>query len=232
MSNLTHRTLRQLGLDHNPLLLVSQNLTRAGMTAFLRGWCGMQIEGTEVFHQVPQFILAPTHASHLDFWAVLEGLPAPLRRRTYIAAAQDYFYANPWRRWATHLFSYHNFAFNRRTRSPQEYRHLGAMLAQGLSLLIFPEGSRTSDGRLQAIKPMVSMLAVDRSVPLIPVVVRGTHAVLPRGRFFPLPHPIRVTFGRPIQNVFIRPGESFHQSLHRVHAELVSRINEMWNSPA
>jgi 1-acyl-sn-glycerol-3-phosphate acyltransferase len=161
----------------------------------------------------------------LDFWAVLAGLPGSLRRQTFVAAAKDFFYT-PRKRWLTRFLAFHTFAFDRNVHSPQEYRRLGACLQQGLSLVIFPEGSRSRDGRLQNLKPIAAMLAADTGVPLLPVSVQGTHAALPPGRFWPRRHPICVTFAAPIATVPL-PGESFHARIHRINQELLARIQRL-----
>jgi 1-acyl-sn-glycerol-3-phosphate acyltransferase len=218
-----------LKIPDNAFFSASQALAYAGMHLVLRHWCGLRIEGIENLSRVSQFILAPTHASHLDFWAILEGLPRALRQKTYVAAASDYFYATRLRRCFTRLLAYHNFAFDRTLRSPQEYRRLGGLLQQHRSLLIFPEGTRSRDGRVHLFKPLPAMLAVDQNVPLIPVIVQGSHAALPPGRFFPRRRPIRVVFGQPLTPTPMRPEETFHLAVRRVQQELVDKINEMWH---
>jgi len=100
------------------------------------------------------------------------------------------------------------------------------LLQAGLSLLLFPEGSRSRDGHPQAFKPIASMLAADTGVPLIPVTVRGTFASLPAGRWLPRRRPIRVAFAHPIV-----PSEetgavtgSFHARIRRIQLMLETAI--------
>ena len=171
---------RQLGIAPGFLATACQQLVFAGMRHWLWQRCALQIKGGENLTGISQAIFAPTHTSHLDFWAVLAGLPKPLQQKTYVAAAKDFFYT-PQKRWLTWLWSYHNFPFDRQSVSPQAYRHLGQLLQQGLSLMIFPQGSRARDGRLQPPKPIAAMLAADQNVPLLPVAVQGTHGALPPG---------------------------------------------------
>lgn len=58
--------------------------------------------------------------------------------------------------------------------------HCRAHLARGAPVLIFPEGTRSPDGRLQAFKDGAFRLALDAKVPLIPVVIQGTHETVPK----------------------------------------------------
>ena len=73
-------------------------------------------------------------------------------------------------------------------------------LAEGSSIMMFPEGTRSKDGRLKAFKPGAFRLALDCRVPILPIVIEGTGDALPkagyvlRGR-----HPIRVRVLEPIE---------------------------------
>ncbi|GEJ59545.1 lysophospholipid acyltransferase family protein [Anaeromyxobacter diazotrophicus] len=58
--------------------------------------------------------------------------------------------------------------------------HCRAHLARGAPVLIFPEGTRSQDGRLQAFKDGAFRLAHEAKVPLIPVVIQGTHETVPK----------------------------------------------------
>lgn len=74
-----------------------------------------------------------------------------------------------------------------------------AVLAEGRALLIFPEGTRSLDGELQAAKSGAGLLALKSGVPVVPIRIRGARDVLPRGAKWPRggAH-IRVRFGRAI----------------------------------
>jgi 1-acyl-sn-glycerol-3-phosphate acyltransferase len=215
-------------IKENGLFETTRSVARAVMGRWLRTYGSLEISGADIFNRIPQCILAPVHASHLDFWAVLESLPQALRHKTYVAAARDYFYASWARLGITRLFSYHNFPFDRHARSTQEYRKLCQLLQSGLSLLIFPEGSRSRDGQLQAFKPLVSMLAVEQNIPLIPVMLRGTREALPAGRFWPRRAAIRVIFGAPV-SVGTTSSETFHARVRRVQQELVDKTKKLWH---
>ena len=65
-------------------------------------------------------------------------------------------------------------------------------------VLIFPEGTRSRDGRVAALKPGLCALARRAQVPLIPIALDGAFEVLPRGRWWPRRTTVRVCFGDPI----------------------------------
>jgi 1-acyl-sn-glycerol-3-phosphate acyltransferase len=68
----------------------------------------------------------------------------------------------------------------------------------GKSLAVFPEGTRTPDGRLQEFKPGAFKIALRAGVPVVPVTIRGTFALLPKTTLAPRPGPVDVFIGEPI----------------------------------
>ena len=72
-------------------------------------------------------------------------------------------------------------------------------LADGRALLIFPEGTRGDEGVVRTAKAGAGMLAVLSGAPVVPVYVKGSGRAWPRGRRFPRPHKVTVTFGEPLR---------------------------------
>lgn len=68
-----------------------------------------------------------------------------------------------------------------------------ATLERGHSIFIFPEGSRTDDGRVAKFKKGAFVMADALDVPLLPVTIDGAYYILPKGEWFPKPHPITLT---------------------------------------
>jgi 1-acyl-sn-glycerol-3-phosphate acyltransferase len=72
------------------------------------------------------------------------------------------------------------------------------VLREGGALLVFPEGTRGEEGILRPAKPGAGMLAVLSGAPVVPVYISGSGRALPRGRKFPRPARVTVTFGPPL----------------------------------
>jgi 1-acyl-sn-glycerol-3-phosphate acyltransferase len=81
------------------------------------------------------------------------------------------------------------------------YESAGRTIRGGRCAVVFVEGTRSRDGRLQSFKKGPFVLAIVAQVPVIPVVVVGSFHVLPRGSIRPRPGPIVVRIGQPISTI-------------------------------
>jgi long-chain acyl-CoA synthetase len=143
-------------------------------------------------------LLVANHTSHLDSVSVLAALPRRLRRRTRVAAAADYFFTRAWLGTFASLVL-GAFPFHREGAVSASLATCGDLVDQGCSNLIFPEGTRSRDGGLAPFKPGIGLLARELGVPVVPVHLAGLHAVLPKGRRWPRPGPVRVSIGQPLR---------------------------------
>jgi len=71
-------------------------------------------------------------------------------------------------------------------------------LAAGNAVLIFPEGARSFDGRLQPARAGLGLVVVKSAAPVVPVRIWGSHEAYGRGRLFPRPRRITVKYGSPL----------------------------------
>ncbi len=172
-----------------------------------------RIEGAEWVRGLERpAILAANHVSHADTSLLLYALSQRVRERTVVAAAADYWYRRPWLGRFVSLWL-NTFPFSR-TGGPQAVLSSSSqLLKSGWNLLVYPEGTRSPDGRLQDFKPGVGFLATETGAPVIPMHVRGSHRVMPKGRRLPLPAPVTIRIGKPLQP---RRGETARGFTERV----------------
>ncbi len=71
------------------------------------------------------------------------------------------------------------------------------VLSQGYSIFIFPEGSRTLDGKIQKFKKGAFVMASELDCPILPVTIDGAFNVLKRGNYIPYPSKIKLTIHKP-----------------------------------
>jgi 1-acyl-sn-glycerol-3-phosphate acyltransferase len=72
------------------------------------------------------------------------------------------------------------------------------MIGQGASLIIFPEGTRSRDGRVARFKGGVFLLAIESGLPVVPVSVSGSRHVMRKGRLMTCPGHVILTVHEPI----------------------------------
>jgi 1-acyl-sn-glycerol-3-phosphate acyltransferase len=73
-----------------------------------------------------------------------------------------------------------------------------AALKNGMPLVIFPEGGRTSDGRIQTFLSGCAFMAIKAQVPLVPLTLVGTYELLPIHTYHLMPRPLKIIAGDPI----------------------------------
>jgi 1-acyl-sn-glycerol-3-phosphate acyltransferase len=161
----------------------------------------VHVKGIEMLAEAdPPALLVANHTSHLDTLVVLRTLPPRWRNRVAVAAAADYFYAQPWIGAGVSLlvnaFPFRRFAPASHVKDTLE--HCAWLGEHGWSILLYPEGTRSTTGEMKPFKGGVGMLALHLGVPVIPIYTEGLAHVLPKGRLVPQPGPITITFGRPL----------------------------------
>ncbi len=77
-------------------------------------------------------------------------------------------------------------------------RAIRLMKERGYSFLVFPEGTRSRDGALQAFRRGGFFLALESGAPILPVTIRGTYELMPRGQWYARSGRIQVVFHAPI----------------------------------
>jgi 1-acyl-sn-glycerol-3-phosphate acyltransferase len=186
-----------------------------------------QVEGREWLRQLDRpAILASNHVSHADTQILLYALPDGAREKTVVAAAADYWYRRPWLGRAVGLWL-NTFPFSRTGGAREVLHSASELLKSGWNLLYYAEGTRSADGRLGSFMPGLGHLANQTRSPVVPMHIRGTHRVMPKGRAFPLPGPVEVRIGKPLS---LGPGEDSRAFTGRVeHA--VRALSERSDEP-
>jgi 1-acyl-sn-glycerol-3-phosphate acyltransferase len=80
----------------------------------------------------------------------------------------------------------------------QTLRYMGDLATNGMSILIFPEGSRTERGEIKPFQPGVGLIASKLHLPVVPVRLEGVEQVLHHTWHWPRRGSVRVTFGAPL----------------------------------
>ncbi len=177
----------------------------AGLIRLITGaqarWVG--VEPLSPDGTIAKRIYFANHGSHLDAAVIWAALPRELRRRTRPVAARDYWDRGAVRRYLSSrvfrsvLIERERFSAHSNPLIPME-----SALEAGDSLILFPEGTRTTDdeGAMGDFKPGLWHLARKHpEAQLVPVHLENLSRILPKGEFILIPLLAAVTFGAPLR---------------------------------
>lgn len=113
------------------------------------------------------------------------------------------------------------------TQAVAVIRQVKTLLNAGISVIFFPEGTRTRDGRLQAFKPGGFAVAVEAGVPVVPVTVKGSRALWSPGGLDIRPGVVEVVFSEPVQLAsHLNKKAAREDLLTRVRAAIAAQLQD------
>ena len=163
-------------------------------------------------------IIIGNHSSHLDAVLVMGSLPRRLSRNLATGAAADYFFKEKVKSLGTRLF-FNAYPVDRGGMKGHAGLS-GKLLDEGVSLLLFPEGTRSRTGAMSNFKTGVAALGIQHGVPVLPIALVGAYAAMPYGAKVPVsgrPH-VHVVIGNPQRPL---PGESVPRYTERLYNRVV-----------
>ena len=167
-------------------------------------------------------IFASNHHSHIDTSLLLTSIPEPWRHKIVVGAASDYFFGS--RAAGATAALVMGAVPIERTRVGRRSADMAAgLIDDGWSLLIYPEGGRSPDGWGQTFRGGAAYLSLRCNVPVVPIHVGGTGAILRKGRTVPQPAEATVTFGTPLRP---EPGEKAPRLAARIEAAVTALADE------
>jgi len=187
----------------------------------------VEVEGLERVVRGTTYVFVSNHQSIYDIPVIFASLPYQLRIISKASLAR--FPVLGWHlRRGGHLFV--------DRRRPDRAGILGrwrALVSEGLSLLIFAEGTRSWDGRVARFKAGSFLLAIEAGLPIVPLAVIGTRQVMPKGRLRTEPAHVRLIVHDPIHPPAISaPTARDAKALaDRVHAIVAEAVDKLQNSP-
>ncbi len=153
-------------------------IARAWARSILNICCvPVQIEGIENLNIDGSCILMPNHQSNFDIPVLLGCLPVQFR---WLAKAE--LFKIPIFGRGMRGCGYISIDRSNRKSAFRSLAEAAQKIRNGVSVLIFPEGTRSWDGEIQPFKKGGFMLSVDAGVPIIPIVISGTRTIMPKGK--------------------------------------------------
>ncbi|HKQ51377.1 MAG TPA: lysophospholipid acyltransferase family protein [Pyrinomonadaceae bacterium] len=195
------------------LSLISSLFDRAGRKQHwcAQTWCRMiartagtrvRVHGAEHIQPDTSYVFLSTHQSYMDIPAMLGYLPVQMR-----IAAKKSLFRIPFMGW--HLTRAGHIPIDRRSteNAVASMQRAAPYVQRGICAYVFPEGTRSRDGRLHRFKKGGFKLAMQAHVPIIPVTIVGSRQALPPDEIIFRPGPIDMYLDAPIPTADLTDGD-------------------------
>jgi 1-acyl-sn-glycerol-3-phosphate acyltransferase len=162
-----------------------------GFRLFFAIYFRRRIEGAENVPKTGPVLFASNHASFLD-----PPLVGSSVRRQIHYLARDTLFTVPLFGWV--LRQVNSVPVDREGGGASGLKAVLDTLNNGHPMILFPEGTRTKDGKLQAARSGIGLAVIKTTAAVVPVLILGSFEALNRYHSFPRPHKVTVRFGKPL----------------------------------
>lgn len=155
------------------------------------------VEGTENIDPQQAYVVLSNHQSTSDIWVLMGYLPVNFRW-----VSKDSLFKLPSIGWAMKAAGYIPLKRENPRSAVQAMKLCKEKLNKNISILIFPEGTRSKDGNIQAFKTGGVKLALEAQKPILPVTIRGTRNIIKKnGWQFNIAQEVEIIIDKPILTI-------------------------------
>ena len=180
----------------------------------------VSVSGTEKLDSARPYIFAANHQSQFDIFALQGFLGVDFRW----LAKKELFTVPIWGA-AMRRAGYIPIDRSHGRQAIKSLDEAAQKISAGTSVIIFPEGTRSTDGKLHDFKAGAMVLAIKSGVPIVPVAITGTFTILPKGKLLMNPGRVQIRVGRPIETRNYRPKDK-----HQLAKKLQDEVAELFNA--
>ena len=179
----------------------------------------VSVSGTEKLDSKKPYIFAANHQSQYDILALQGYLGVDFRW----LAKKELFQVPIWGP-AMRKAGYIPVDRSRGRQALKSLNEAAQKIAAGTSVIIFPEGTRTQDGIMKEFKAGAMVLAIKSGVDIVPVAIKGTYEILPKGKLLVRPGNVTIHVGNPLatKNCTSKDKHSLATILQKEVAKLLS----------
>jgi 1-acyl-sn-glycerol-3-phosphate acyltransferase len=164
-----------------------------GRIALLANRVRVKMEGLEQVEGKGPYIFMANHQGYYDVFVLMGHLPFQFKW-----LAKKEIFSIPLLGWAMSAGGYISVDREGTRETVKAMNDAAEKIREGMSVMIFPEGSRTPDGSIQPFKKGGFTLAVKSKVPIVPIAITGSREIMAKDSMTISPGEIRVRIGRPI----------------------------------
>lgn len=181
----------------------------------------VNVRGLEHIQNKERVIYVSNHASWFDIPAMIVGIPDQIR----IVFKKELTVVPIWG-WALKFGPYIEIDRSNAKDALKSLDKAATQIRGGASVLLFAEGTRTKDGKLQPFKRGAFALAVRSGVPVIPVAINHSFRILPKGSLRIQPADIELVLDRPIETEGLGGKGAEHTLMDKVHRAIEKNFVE------
>lgn len=205
-----------------------QYAIRSVAALVLRGWLRvyhrLSVSGRDNLPTSGSHILVCNHTSHLDTLCMLSAVPPRNIHRTFPAAAADYFFCSLPRS-AVSAILINALPFDRKLKGAESLAVCSALLSnEGNVLIIFPEGTRTTSGKLGRFRSGIGRLVAGTELAVVPCYLSGGFRAWPKGKIFPRPYKLHLSIGTACHYPQLQKNA---ESVREICTDLERRVAEL-----
>lgn len=183
----------------------------------------LNIEGLEKIDKSKSYIFIGNHQSHFDVLSVFSAIPLTVR-----FMAKKELFQIPIFGWALYMSGTIRIDRSNRSRAISSMNNALDRIRSGVSVVVFPEGTRSEDGKIRSFKKGGFVLAIKGGIPIIPISISGSRFILRKHSNRVYPGKIKIVIGDPINTEDYGYQQREKLSDH-VHNIIIKSYDEHYN---
>ena len=194
-----------------------------GKVALLANRVNVSVEGLGHLREEGPYIFMSNHQGSYDIFALLGHLPFQFKW-----LAKKELFSIPLFGWAMAAAGYISIDREGTRKTVEAMNDAARKIREGMSVVIFPEGSRSPDGSIQPFKKGGFTLAIKSKVPIVPIAINGSRDIMPKDRLTASSGEIRMRMAPPIetQNCSMKDREFLRDKVNQVISDNVRLLSQ------
>jgi 1-acyl-sn-glycerol-3-phosphate acyltransferase len=194
-----------------------------GKTALLANRVKVKIEGVEHLNGKGPYIFMSNHQGSYDIFALLGHLPYQFKW-----LAKKELFSIPFFGWTMTAAGYIRIDREGTRETVEAMNDAAQKIRDGMSVVIFPEGSRSPDGSIQSFKKGGFTLAIKSGVPIVPIAISGSRDIMPKDKLTAASGEIRIRMDHPIktENSSLKERESLMKGVRETISKNFKLISQ------